>query len=104
MLGKGQNQVDIYAAYQFVKYTLSFFDTTLLHDFVIETTLPNSQTKYQMFHDIFKEIKLKGFKSRFFDNRSSSLLSQLPDLYGVHCGDKERNFLTLWGQVFMKVR
>lgn len=91
-----QVQTDIAKAYDFINYTLSFFDGGLLSCKRISKSLSPTSFKYQQFTDALNTFKaVNNITPRFFDNRSHSLLSQLPDLVTAHASDRKRNYLCI---------
>lgn len=85
-----QAQTDIAKAYNFINYTLSFFDGGLL------SSISPTSFKYQQFTDALNTFKaVKNITPRFFDNRNHSLLSQLPDLVIAHTSNRKRNYLCI---------
>lgn len=91
-----QGKADILAAYHFLNDVLTHFDTAILNDSGASKLKSDTHTKYAMFHKLFDEVVVEeSIKPRFFDNRSASLLEQLPALVKHHCNDKKRNYLAL---------
>lgn len=91
-----QGNADIASAYQFLNDVISHFDIAILRNNDTKKRLSNTHKKYEKFHKLLDDIKIEKYiKPRFFDNRSTSLLDQLPTLVKHHCNDKKRNYLTL---------
>jgi len=89
-----QVQVDIAKAYDFLKYTLGFFDEGLLTSKKVNNEPTITALRYQQFKDALGTVKrVKNVKPRFFDNRSQSLLSQIPELIRSHSTSSKRNYL-----------
>lgn len=91
-----QGNADILASYHFLSDVLTYFDTTILNNSGNSKLISDTHNKYAMFHKLLDEVFVEGnIKPRFFDNRSASLLEQLPALVKHHCNDKKRNYLAL---------
>jgi len=98
-VGKNQDeqaQTDIAKAYEFVEYTLRFFDDSLLSSRRSNDELTPTGLRYQQFKVALKAVTLvEGVEPRFFDNRSMSLLDQLPTLISFHASGSKRNYLSI---------
>jgi len=91
-----QGKADILAAYHFFNDILRHFDTAILTDSGASKLKSYTHTQYARFHKLFDEVVVEdSIKPRFFDNRSASLLDQLPALVKHHCSEKKRDYLSL---------
>lgn len=91
-----QTQTDIAKAYDFITYTLGFFDDDLLNSKRSSKELTLTSLRYKQFKDALSAINLvKNIKPRFFDSRDHSLLAQLPELVTSHASTSKRNYLCI---------
>lgn len=95
-----QERTDLAAAWAFLVWLQDFFDTRALAP---SATTPNeSALAVQQVAAWATELgkPQRGFKPRFFDNRESSLIHQLPNLVNLHAGSIARNYLALGSGFF----
>jgi len=91
-----QSQSDIAKAFDFINYTLGFFTSDLLTSKSLNGKETLTALRYLKFTTVLTNIKPAiGITPRFFDNRSSSLIKQIPLLVKTHANDKKRNSLVL---------
>jgi hypothetical protein len=91
-----QTQTDIAKAYDFITYTLGFFDDGLLNSKRSNKQPTLTSLRYKQFKDALSAINLvKDIKPRFFDSRDHSLLAQLPELVSSHASTSKRNYLCI---------
>lgn len=98
VIGVTDNQVqtDIAKAYDFINYTLGFFNCDLLTSKRLNNNATPTALRYGHFKQTLSEIKtFRYITPRFFDNRRKALVTQLPDLIKVHGGDTKRNYLAI---------
>jgi hypothetical protein len=87
-----QSRADIIAAWDFFKWLNDYFPDTILKSV---STTRNSE-EYSRFIGVLESLaKPRGVKPRFFDNRYSSLLRQLPELIDEGKTKVKRNYVAL---------
>jgi hypothetical protein len=91
-----QVQTDIAKAYNFLNYTLGFFNCDLLASKRLNGKATPTTLRYEHFkHALAQVTPTKGLTSRFFDNRDKALITQLPNLIKTHGCDVKRNYLAI---------
>jgi len=91
-----QARTDIVAAFEFMSATLKHFDSRILVSNKRSQGMTLTADQYLRFLTVFKGIEReKDYISRFFDNRTESLVKQLPRLVKAHTRDTKRNYLLL---------